>query len=108
MDSIKAEFLSLHFISLTSHVEDTSSAFTEESSFAINEVFQIVLEVPLPNGETDITIRASECAWHNSLLPMMLCFLFLCLIGFKYSFQHKYIINLPGYHHVGLNLVQMY
>lgn len=52
-------FITQHFISLEAIVEDTSSAFTMGTSFAINEVFQILLELPIPFGERELRVVAS-------------------------------------------------
>lgn len=49
-----------NFVNLTVQVEDTSSGFTTGNRLAINEVFQILLKVPVPLGERDIRVVAGE------------------------------------------------
>lgn len=65
-------FVTQHFISLTAHVEDSSSAFTVGNSFAINEVFQILLELPVPFGERNIRVEASMSVTSN--INIVFCF----------------------------------
>lgn len=77
VDGVQANFADLefsqefvvteHFISLTAHVQDSSSAFTVGNSFAINEVFQILLELPVPSGENDIRIVVSKSMCHTCM-----------------------------------------
>lgn len=61
MNSYQIFFLTQHFVPLSIHLDETSSSFTTGNTFALNEIFQIVIEFPVPRGENDIQVVASEC-----------------------------------------------